>query len=590
MRIENIDVQNVLGVRRIIMPIDTPVALFAGGNGAGKSSLCEAIRMALGENPDRVALKKEYGALVTEGKRKGEASVGLLVNRRSEVCGISFPDGKRHGPVELPAALPFVLDASRFARLDADARRSFLFELTGCRATSAVVKDLLLKRQCDEKKIDAVLPMLRNGFPAAADTAKDNARDSKAAWKAITGEAYGTQKADTWRAERPAYDADRLTAIGLELESLDSRIDAHAKSVGMLEEKHRAFNEWQEQNTARQRTAAKLPAAQEKLARDLAELTEWEQRVTALQARAGAEPRRGLIHDLARAVAYLLDYENPDPEVGDQEAQAALAAYEAQYGKVNAEGDPEAAAALPKAIEARDLMSRSVENDRRDIAAAQAAGEHTAAPEPVQVGDIDAVRTKLAELRALRKDLEAERQRQDTLATAASLADSKTEKAAAHHADVLAWLTLAEALSPDGIPGDLLSQALQPFNDRLRHSAAETGWMQVHISADMAITAAGRPYPLLSESEKWRADAMVAEAIAHLSGLKLLALDRMDVLEIKARGELLGWLDALALDGDLETGLVFGTLKALPTGLPETIGAHWIEAGEVTAEVMAEAA
>lgn len=60
---------------------------------------------------------------------------------------------------------------------------------------------------------------------------------------------------------------------------------------------------------------------------------------------------------------------------------------------------------------------------------------------------------------------------------------------------------------------------------------------------------------------------------------KKVVLDRFDVLDLKGREDLLYWLDALAEDGEIDTALVFGTLKALPAGLPETIQPVWIEAG-----------
>jgi hypothetical protein len=48
-----------------------------------------------------------------------------------------------------------------------------------------------------------------------------------------------------------------------------------------------------------------------------------------------------------------------------------------------------------------------------------------------------------------------------------------------------------------------------------------------------------------------------------------------------ARGELLGWLDVLATTGEIDTAMLFGTLKSAPAGLPDTIGCHWIENGVV---------
>ena len=95
----------------------------------------------------------------------------------------------------------------------------------------------------------------------------------------------------------------------------------------------------------------------------------------------------------------------------------------------------------------------------------------------------------------------------------------------------------------------------------------------------MRITYGLRDYALVSESEQCRADALIGAAIAELSGLRLLVLDRFDVLDVKGREDALYWLDGMALDGKIDTALVFGTLKALPSGLPETIQPVWVEAG-----------
>jgi hypothetical protein len=76
-------------------------------------------------------------------------------------------------------------------------------------------------------------------------------------------------------------------------------------------------------------------------------------------------------------------------------------------------------------------------------------------------------------------------------------------------------------------------------------------------------------------------DAMIAEVVSHLSGLKLLVLDRFDVLDIQGRADLIAWLDILAANAEIDTALIFGTLKALPADLPATMGAYWIEGGIV---------
>jgi hypothetical protein len=168
------------------------------------------------------------------------------------------------------------------------------------------------------------------------------------------------------------------------------------------------------------------------------------------------------------------------------------------------------------------------------------------------------------------------------LRTAANqVRDAKMTEDRAHalHERVQEWRKCYSVLAPDGIPAEILADALKPVNDRLRSTSMQTGWPQVSIDPAMEIMADGRRYSLLSESARWRADAAVADAIAHLSGLKLMLLDRIDVLDISNRHSLMKWVHSIM--GDYDSILLFGTLKALPKGLPPGMVAHWIENGEI---------
>ena len=84
---------------------------------------------------------------------------------------------------------------------------------------------------------------------------------------------------------------------------------------------------------------------------------------------------------------------------------------------------------------------------------------------------------------------------------------------------------------------------------------------------------------------------MIAEAIAHVSGVRLLVLDRMDVLDLPGRSDLFAWLDVLAENSEIDSAVIFATLKAPPTELGERVQVEWIEAGRCTpAAVVTEAA
>jgi energy-coupling factor transporter ATP-binding protein EcfA2 len=167
--------------------------------------------------------------------------------------------------------------------------------------------------------------------------------------------------------------------------------------------------------------------------------------------------------------------------------------------------------------------------------------------------------------------VQSQQARENVEAMLRQLEDQET-RAAEAHSSVDGWAKLAELFSPDSIPKQFLEPVVEEFNSRLAWSASKTGWPQTAINGEGNVLVGNRPYPLCSESEKWRADAMIAEALSHLSGMKLLVLDRVDVLAPKHRPSLIEW----CMESDAQC-LLFATLKQKPEGLP----AFWLERGEI---------
>ncbi len=140
MNITGINISNFLGARSVDISLRKPVALFCGSNYAGKSSIQEAVRHALAGESVRVDQKKDLGKLLTDGTESGFAEVTC----RGEKYSIMLPSGKgMHSQNEF---LPYVLDAQRFARLEPNARRSFLFGLMGLKVGAENVKRRLSDR------------------------------------------------------------------------------------------------------------------------------------------------------------------------------------------------------------------------------------------------------------------------------------------------------------------------------------------------------------------------------------------------------------------------------------------------------------
>src|SRR6185503_12228112 len=103
-----------------------------------------------------------------------------------------------------------------------------------------------------------------------------------------------------------------------------------------------------------------------------------------------------------------------------------------------------------------------------------------------------------------------------------------------------------------------------------------SGWKRVVIGKDMEITCAGRLYGLISESEKWRADTLIALAIAQISELRIVVIDRFDVLDNDSRQQLLGMLIKLAKADAMDNMIMAGTMKELPAKLPDCVHGVWI--------------
>jgi hypothetical protein len=600
MKITDISIQNVLGIASVDIQLVQPVALFAGDNYAGKSSIREAVKAAFLGMPERVLKKKDFGQLVHDGNEAGS----VVVDFEGGSAYFAAPKGDQEikhdftmsqwEPMAL--ALPYCLDAEAFARASSDERRQLLFAITGASAKTADIVASLRKRGLNDKLIETVTPLLRSGFPAATKFAEERCRNAKSDWKAVTGETYGHVKAEGWAASVPEFDAGRVEQLQAKTEILKDKISAEQTKLGAAEQKLKAWLAHSENVEADHKAFAKLASLEAKLERDQDDLLKWQDQVKVLEGQAGTGPRVGEVHDLARAAFFLigcveLDQFGAEPEFKD--AQRALSTYEARHGAMDAQTDPEAAAKLPEAMKARDLMQRCVDNSKRDIDAAKAAGARLSATvEKGSEAEVESIETILTGYQDELRQVQSELQTLLADQRAADAAKANTDKAHGHHQAAQLWQIAIDALSPAGIPAEILGKALDPFNQTMIDLADTFGWPGVAIDTDMMVTAGGRAYALLSESEKWRTNTIIALALASLSGLRLVALDRVDVLNLAGRAELIDGLDALAEEGFFDTALLFGTFKKLPNfeRFPHVTG-FWVESGAIAqAEAIREAA
>lgn len=572
MRITKLEITNFQGLRHAALDVSAPVLLVAGHNGAGKSSLLDAISHAFTGKPGRVAQKQHIGQLITEGAKKGEARVEWLdESGEVQACGVALPSGKGSPLADSPF-LPFVLDASRFAALDAKDRRRVLFDLTDASASPAEVGKRLETKGIDLALFEKVKPLLRSGFPAAVEQAKAYASEARGAWKAVTGENYGSDKANGWEPEAPPAIVSEE-----ELESARAELQATAQDLAEAQQALGASKQARQAADGRAQRIAKLrelvdlePRRRNKLTTDEANQDEWSEKVMAAEAAASGEPAHQPLtcphcQGAVDLQAGQLVPHQPPAKVADPEAAKRLEEYRgylasAQRAVANSQRDlkeSEDAAAQAAALEAETAQAPSAE--------AIANGEQA-------INELRQARDRQqAKVQSLQEAFNAAAQRQDVI-----------KQAADFHAEVCAWSALADALSPTGIPAEILADAIGPVNELLQRLSGTAGWSPVQISADIDVTFGGRLYGLLSESERWRCDATIALAIATFSGLRLALLDRFDVLDVPARTQqAMKLFQSLAAGGEIDTLIIAGTLKEPMGKTPAWLQAAWIDSGQL---------
>jgi hypothetical protein len=573
MKLNKISIKNILAVKSAEIETNKPIIFVSGNNEAGKSSIRDCVAMALTGDLCRVSLKKEASWLLN-GDDAGMTEV--MVGDQLFYAGITKSGVTTKGQgIDGMFALPYVLDASKFAQSTPDERRKILFEISGCKATSEEIKKRMIAREIEEKLIEQIIPFLRAGFPEAQKEAQAKARDSKVRWKALTGETYGEKKAETWKAKAEGNLEEIQNSVidkEKELAAIDADFDAASQRFG-------AMKAAADKATARNAEIVRLRDQAERIERiktklefDKRQVIDW----SAMVARA----------ELASHGIGSDDTACHCPECGSELIFVAKDKKLIPHGDLRSNEDE--AVKLPEYKRSLETCIKSVENGERDLANAEAAKARLEAIEKEIEGAPDdaaiaAITARIHELKAQKKTLNETINNLLSEEKALREADHITAIAYEHHKHVEAWEKIADALAPDGIPGELLQDALKPFNDRIKNTAGLAGWKMPAIDSDMNITVSDLPYALMSESAKWRADCVLAEAISHISGLRLLVIDRMDVLDGKSRGVFFNWLDELALANAFDTALVMGTLKhdqaeAIADAF-ENISVHWMQDG-----------
>jgi hypothetical protein len=162
-------------------------------------------------------------------------------------------------------------------------------------------------------------------------------------------------------------------------------------------------------------------------------------------------------------------------------------------------------------------------------------------------------------------------QYQDTLA-----------KLVAAEQEVIIYDALQKALAPDGIPSQMIAEALDGINELLEEAASYFfPGRYLHLTGELGIVLQNSPYVTLSKSAKYRVGIAFQYALARLTGARILLIDEADILDDDRQGDLIKFL--LAKVADFDQIMVFITCTEPPDFVWDgnEMQVWWLENGAI---------
>ena len=194
MQINAISISNFCGIENFNAQSLAPIVFVAGHNKVGKSSFIEAINLAITGEYRRVGKKKDFNQLVNSKASKGEVKISTSKGDYN----INLPTGS--GKQITSESLTMCLSHGAFSAMSVDDQRRAINDLMPMKISDVVVAQELTNRGFDK----AVLKLDLSNLEHAVEQAKEFAKQSRAAWQTITGETYGSKKAENWQTDSDA--------------------------------------------------------------------------------------------------------------------------------------------------------------------------------------------------------------------------------------------------------------------------------------------------------------------------------------------------------------------------------------------------
>lgn len=487
----NVNINNFRKIKEASFSI-APIALLVGENENGKSSIAQAVALAVAQQPlPRHIPKKDAKMLVHDGAKSGKVEVSC-----GEVTtAISWPlsECKVNGQGKPVQASEFAVGLKSIFSLSNSEKVSYFIGLLKANPT---LDDLKIKLP---KSLDHLLPEIwkqieESGWDEAHSTAKADEADLTGQWKNATGETrWNVSSAGDWRPATWEMDLERAERPDLEI--------IYAEAKKKLEDALKSEGAQAFDRTQAQALVDRMP--------------EYEKRVS--DAKGELQTAETQYADLTKeldALCYGGDEPLTCPDCGSQ----LMLNQERKLTQAEPvdESKKERYFELGKSL--KDAMAE-VTRLRDEVTLAQ----H-------QLTEVEKAKEKLESLGAGGATMDVEAMR-----TAYAKAERRLDDFNAYHKArqlyerILTQKDLVNALGQGGVRKEKLDQQIKKFCEEvLQPLSTAYGSENIWLDNDLEIWRGNRRYSLLSRSARYAVRVIIQAAIAMADRSEMLVIDDVD--------------------------------------------------------------
>lgn len=591
MKIKTIDIKNFLALEQVTLNLQAPINLIIGPNEAGKSSLRDAVQWALTGQARGFKTHQEQVFLIHEGGKAAAVSLTYdddqKVTRRKTPKSPPTVDGVLPSDLGLMAILS---DPLTFLSWPDAQRRETLFRLIpGLNPDKAEIAKRLFT-SCDEPDsvpfrkltLDLGEIAVTKGFKAAENEAIAKRREAKRLREELTVE-EPEQRATIGGTEYILPDlqeAEVQEGLAKLRTERDKLIQKRGKVEGEIDNIPRLEEDLAELEKSRFKPS-ELPDPQE--IKDLEEALAAQKKIL-----------QGLQADLESARITQEAFPQVCPAIKGSQVPCSQAGQFVMKQPEDTRPLEELEAKVQTQQEHVETLEKNLERLTSRLKAHQE-GEAEIEKLSAKIKDLKAKQdaadaTKDLDLKIAALDARIKNGRDLLFA----VQDFWRKKAAAENAQARIGQTeaeitlcdaMAKALAPEGIPSQLIKEALGPVNERLAKASA---FLFLHggsarLSEDLQAYRDQTPFPCLSKSARFRAGICFQYALATLAGARLLMIDEADILDPLNRAQLIDFL--LAVRQDFDTILVFATSEEAQSSQDPEIQVWWLEEGKIASVI-----